>query len=68
MIEHIFAKNERVAVVAERSAYQSPRLSLLGNVCSLTETGSMEGMEDWVENGTCMLFGIGVVNMTYNMC
>ena len=53
---------------AERRAYQSPRLSVLGDVCQLTETGSRDGMEDWVQNNVCMLGGIGVTNMTYNMC
>ena len=53
---------------AERRAYQSPRLSVLGDVCQLTETGSRDGMEDWVQNNVCMLWGLGEVNMTYNMC
>lgn len=47
----------------QRSAYQPPRLSLLGDVCSLTETGSMVAMEDFAQNGMCVF-----PNTTGNMC
>lgn len=50
-----------------KQAYQTPKLSLFGDVGSLTETGSMNGMEDLVENGTCRNF-FGTLNMTFNMC
>ena len=46
-----------------RQAYQSPRLSLFGDVGSLTETGSMVSMEDFLQNNTCFF-----ANMTGNMC
>lgn len=68
MSDQISVSPLRVIESERRSCYQSPRLSLLGDVCSLTETGSMNGMEDLVQNGVCMLFGIGEVNMTFNMC
>ena len=42
--------------------YQPPRLSYLGEVCQLTETGSMAGMESPLN--LCIL----QINMTYNSC
>lgn len=54
---------QRVSQRAERRIYQSPSLNLLGDVCSLTETGSMNGMEDFLENGMCFF-----PSMTNNMC
>lgn len=56
----------RTAEVAQR-AYQSPRLSMLGDVGSLTETGSMLGMEDGVQNNMCN-GNVAPINMTFNMC
>ena len=53
---------------AKRRAYQSPRLSLLGDVCSLTEAGSVQGSELGMIFG---MFSCGWnenVNMNYNMC
>lgn len=50
-----------------RRAYQPPRLSLLGEVSSLTETGSRDGMEDGSENTMCSNI-IAPVNTTFNMC
>ena len=41
---------------AKRSAYQSPRLSLLGEVCSLTESGSA-GMFENDNSNRCMING-----------
>lgn len=46
-----------------RSRYTQPRLLLLGDITTLTETGSMTGMEDYVSSPFCFL-----ANMTYNMC
>ncbi len=34
------------ASTAERRSYQSPRLSLLGTVCNLTEAGSLGNYEN----------------------
>ncbi len=36
-----FPANTRIG----RQAYRSPQLSILGDVCSLTETGSMNSVE-----------------------
>lgn len=50
-----------------RCCYQTPRLTLLGDVGSLTETGSMATQEDLLQNNMCdMVFG--TLNMTGNMC
>lgn len=68
MIDLIYTESQFVSTLSERRAYHSPRLSLLGDVCNLTETGSMNGMEDSWENGICMLFGLGTQNTIYNMC
>jgi len=46
-----------------RQQYRSPKLSLLGDVGSLTETGSMVSMEDFFQNNMCAF-----ANMTGNMC
>ena len=56
-----------ISVGYAKQAYQTPKLSLFGDVGSLTETGSMNGMEDLVQNGTCRNF-FGTLNMTFNMC
>ena len=45
-----------------RSAWHSPRLTVLGDVGSLTETGSMTGMES--PQNSC----IASVNTTENSC
>lgn len=50
-----------------RKSYRTPRLSLFGDVGSLTETGSMNAMEDLVQNNMCSNF-LGQLNMTGNMC
>ena len=47
-----------------RQPYQTPRLTVFGNVASLTETGSINGMEDNNQNNMCR----GLINTTYNMC
>lgn len=47
----------------QRLAYEPPQLSVLGDVGSLTETGSMNGMEDFFQNGMCFF-----PNSTFNMC
>ena len=51
-------------------AWNAPRLSVLGEVCSLTESGSKHGMEDLIENNMCVfrVLGVPVGNTTYNMC
>ena len=51
-------------------AWNAPRLSTLGEVCSLTESGSANGMEDLITNGQCvfMIGPLNVGNTTYNMC
>lgn len=46
-----------------RQAYHSPSLKLLGDVGSLTESGSMASMEDYWQNRQCFLR-----NSTGNMC
>lgn len=46
-----------------RQQYTTPRLSLLGGVGSLTETGSMVSMEDISQNNFCFF-----PNMSGNMC
>lgn len=53
-----------------RSPYQAPQLAAFGKLVTLTQTGTMLGMEDGYENNSCNnfpLFG-WVINMTYNMC
>lgn len=58
-----------MSVCKEHQVYRVPRLSLLRNVCCMTETGSMIGMEDTVENGSCFsLPPLFNVNTTFNMC
>jgi len=47
-----------------RSCYSRPQLTLLGDVRTLTESGSMVGMEDLYQNGVCW----NPVNTTGNMC
>lgn len=46
-----------------RSCYSRPQLTLLGDVRTLTESGSMYATEDSVQNGFCFF-----PNMTGNMC
>lgn len=46
-----------------RQPYQTPRLVVFGNVGSLTQTGTMAGMEDTWENTVCFR-----ANATGNMC
>ena len=46
-----------------RSCYSRPQLTLLGDVRTLTESGSMVAMEDFLQNGLCFF-----PNMTGNMC
>jgi hypothetical protein len=59
--------NQAAALVAAlrcvRQQYTPPRLSLLGDVGSLTESGSMVSMEDFLQNNMCFL-----PNMAGNMC
>ena len=62
MNDQFFAEIQFVSPNAVRRAYYPPRLSLLGDVCKLTETGSMAGMEsplNWCWVG---------INMDYNSC
>lgn len=42
---NMFFDSQRVSHLSDRIAYQSPRLSLLGAVCDLTEAGSSGSME-----------------------
>lgn len=51
-----------------RLAWQPPRLSILGDVGNLTETGSATGMEDLCENNVCTMIVINPINTTNNMC
>lgn len=46
-----------------RSCYSRPQLTLLGDVRTLTESGSMVAMEDLLQNGICFF-----PDMTGNMC
>ena len=52
--------------VGARRAYRTPTLSLLGNVRTLTETGSMTGIEDSDGNSNNMCNGN--INTIFNMC
>ena len=61
------AASSAIALSSART-WRRTQLSVLGEVGSLTESGSRNGMEDWFQNGVCMLWGIGQVNTTYNMC
>lgn len=63
MTLHLDSSPRAATTCIQRRAYQPPRLSALGDVCSLTETGSMAAMEDNNENGMCMN-----ANTTGNMC
>ena len=63
------AASSATAVPSART-WRRPQLNVLGEVGSLTESGSRNGMEDGVQNGFCNtlpIFG-GPLNMTYNMC
>jgi hypothetical protein len=52
-----------------RSPYQAPQLAAFGKLVTLTQTGTMIGMEDNVQNDMCFsLPPIFNVNMTFNMC
>jgi hypothetical protein len=46
-----------------RSCYSRPQLTLLGDVRTLTESGSTVAMEDTWQNGVCLF-----PNTTGNMC
>lgn len=46
-----------------RSCYSRPQLTLLGDVRTLTESGSTVGSEDLWDNGVCFF-----PNMPGNMC
>ena len=46
-----------------RSCYSRPQLTLLGDVRTLTESGSMVAQEDWLQNEICFF-----PDMTGNMC
>lgn len=47
-----------------RQPYQTPRLTIFGNLACLTATGSMAGMEDMNQNNMCR----GTISTTFNMC
>lgn len=51
----------------KRRAYQAPRLSVLGDVGSLTETGSQNGQEDGYQNNMCNGC-VAPINTMFNMC
>ena len=56
-------KSDTLALnVAPRLAYVSPKLSLLGDLCGLTETGSGANVENDDNMGGC------VANATMQMC
>ena len=46
-----------------RSCYSRPQLTLLGDVRTLTESGSMVAQEDFIQNNVCIF-----PDMTGNMC
>ena len=46
-----------------RSCYSRPQLTLLGDVRTLTESGSMVATEDFIQNNVCIF-----PDMTGNMC
>jgi len=56
-------ETKRLVVEKPRLVYHCPRLTLLGDVASMTETGSMVAMEDFFQNNLCIF-----ANMTGNMC
>lgn len=51
------------AVASRLAEYRAPVLVMLGDMRTLTETGSMNGMEDLLQSGICFL-----PNTTFNMC
>lgn len=51
------------AVASRLAEYRAPVLVMLGDMRTLTETGSMNGQEDFSQNGMCF-----VPNSTHNMC
>lgn len=51
------------AVASRLAEYRAPVLVMLGDMRTLTETGSMNGMEDLLQNGNCFF-----ADMTSNMC
>ena len=51
-----------------RRAYHSPRLSVLGDVAGLTESGSMTGNEQGMYFGMLSCSWDINPNMQYNMC
>lgn len=67
MEDSMHAAGDRPAVGAtalpSARIWQRPRLSVLGEVGSLTESGSMAAMEDLIQNGMCFF-----PNSTGNMC
>jgi hypothetical protein len=63
MEKHLHQVPELTFDEKPRLAWQPPRLTLLGNVASMTESGSMVAMEDAIQNGFCIFR-----NMTGNMC
>jgi len=50
-----------------RSPYQAPQLAAFGKLVTLTQTGTMTGMEDGWQNGFCSNL-IQPINTTFNMC
>lgn len=50
-----------------RLPYQAPQLAAFGKLVTLTQTGTMTGMEDGWQNGLCSSL-IQPINMTFNMC
>lgn len=61
---HAHDETKRLVAAKPRIAYLCPRLTLLGEVADMTETGSMSAREDvLLENGMCFF-----PNMTGNMC
>ena len=52
----------------ERRVYDSPRLSLLGEVGSMTESGSVMGNEQGMILGQISCSWSQNANMQYNMC
>jgi hypothetical protein len=63
MEKHLQFASDLTFEAKPRLVWTAPRLTLLGDVAGMTETGSMVAMEDFFQNDMCFL-----ANMTGNMC
>ena len=69
MNDQIFSELHSVSQRVGRLTYQSPRLSSLGDVCSMTEAGSMNGTEGFTSMGMCNVVNFPPFSLpSNNMC